>query len=283
MRFTSLRWSSLLVASLLANSSWLVSEQTAPRDLPKLTREEKEEFLRNANILKRWDLPMGVTNSQRATLSDGRRTHDAHIQTVDIRKLRFNQELMFHDSYKFNIAAYRLDKIMDLNMIPVSVERKVGGTKAAVTWWIDDFLMYEVDRVKKKVQPVGALKWVRRMANLRVFDELICNTDRNQGNIVFTSDWKVWMIDHTRAFRRTKDLRHPKVVHLIPGESLCGRKLLYALRKLKEAILAPELLPFLIKEELQALLARRDRIVKLFDKAIEEKGEHRILFDLPKN
>ena len=35
---------------------------------------------------------------------------------------------------------------------------------------------------------------------VRVFDELIQNRDRNQGNILWTSDWKMWLIDHTRAF-----------------------------------------------------------------------------------
>ena len=37
---------------------------------------------------------------------------------------------------------------------------------------------------------------------VRVFDELIANRDRNIGNMLWTSTWKMWMIDHTRAFRR---------------------------------------------------------------------------------
>ena len=148
---------------------------------------------------------MGVTNSQRATLDDGQRKHDAHIQTVDISKNSFQTlrgtELNFRDSYKFNMAAYELDKLLDLNMVPVSVERKVGGQQAAVTWWVDDAMMTELDRQKKKAQSPDLPSWNKQMYVCRVFDQLIYNTDRNLGNLVITKDWNIWMIDHTRAFR----------------------------------------------------------------------------------
>ena len=88
----------------------------------------------NANVMQRKAIGQGVTNSERATLSDGQVKHDAHIQTIDLQKNAFTSkrgtELNFKDSYKFNIAAYRLDKILGLNMIPVSVERKVGERPA---------------------------------------------------------------------------------------------------------------------------------------------------------
>ena len=51
-----------------------------------LTRPEMEEFLLTAQIVEERALPVGVTNSQRATLDDGKLRHDAHIQTVDIRR-----------------------------------------------------------------------------------------------------------------------------------------------------------------------------------------------------
>ena len=117
-------------------------EQNAPEtkisSAPKLSRAEMEEFLMTAKVVARKNLSMGITNSQRATLDDGRLKHDAHIQTVDIQKASFQTasrtELNFRDTYKFNVAAYELDKLLDLNMVPVSVERNVGGNMAAVTW-----------------------------------------------------------------------------------------------------------------------------------------------------
>ena len=177
---------------------------------PRLSRAEMEEFLMNAKVVERKNLSTGITNSQRATLDDGRLKHDAHIQIVDIQKASFQTatrtEFNFRDSYKFNMAAYELDKLLELNMVPVSVERKVGGNMAAVTWWVDDALMTELDRHKKKMEPPDLKTWNPQMYVCRVFDQLIYNTDRNLGNLVITKDWKIWMIDHTRAFRTMKDL-----------------------------------------------------------------------------
>ncbi len=96
----------------------------------RLTRSEMEEFLRNARVLQQKPLSLGVTNSQRATLEEGHLKHD-HIQTVDISKISFQAdrgtELNFRDCYKYNMAAYELDKLLDLNMVPVSQGRSESG------------------------------------------------------------------------------------------------------------------------------------------------------------
>ena len=106
-----------------------------------MNRDQMEAFLLKAKVVDRRELSMGITNSQRAVLDDGKHRHNAHIQTVDISKTSFQTvqgtELNFRDCYKFNVAAYELDKLLDLNMVPVSVERTVGSM-AAVSWWVDD-------------------------------------------------------------------------------------------------------------------------------------------------
>ena len=126
--------------------------QTPPtRDT--LTQQQQEELLRTGRIIKKREISSGVTHPLRATLTDGQTTHDAHIQTVDIYKRMFRIPLeteMGWDSYKYNIAAYRLDKLLGLGMVPASVERKVAGHSAAVSWWVDDVLMTEKKRYEKK-------------------------------------------------------------------------------------------------------------------------------------
>ena len=244
----------------------------------KLSREEIEEFLTTAKVLKFKELSQGITHTQRATLSDGRLTHDAQIQSIDESKSQFvgangQQELNFRDTYKFNIAGYLLDKIMDLNMIPVSVNRNFQGKGAAFTWWVDDVLMTEGDRVKKKLTAPDLERWNRQIYIVRVFDQLIYNTDRNLGNLLITKDWTVWMIDHGRAFRMMKTLRNPG--NLVK----CDRKLLDALRKLDRSTLEKELMPYLGKLEIEGLLARRDLIVQFFDKEVAAKGEQAVLYD----
>ena len=244
----------------------------------KLSRAEMEEFLMNAKVVERKNLSTGITNSQRATLDDGRLKHDAHIQIVDIQKASFQTatrtEFNFRDSYKFNMAAYELDKLLELNMVPVSVERKVGGNMAAVTWWVDDGLMTELDRHKKKMEPPDLKTWNPQMYVCRVFDQLIYNTDRNLGNLVITKDWKIWMIDHTRAFRTMKDL--PAPANLVQ----CDRKLLAKLRGLNKDVLTKGLERYLTSPQIEGLLARRDKIVSFFDNQVAKKGEAVVLFDL---
>jgi hypothetical protein len=243
------------------------------------TRAEMEEFLLNANIVSKKELGVGVTDSMRATLSDGKLEHVAHIQSVDEAKSELKTtrgtELNFKDSYKYNIAAYRLDKILDLNMIPVSVDRKVAGKSSAVTWWVDDKMFDETDRVKQGITPPNLDSWNKQMYIVRVFDLLIDNTDRNLGNLVIDKQWRMWMIDHTRAFRTVTKI--PNEANLV----MCDRKLLASMRKLDEDTLNEQLRPYLTKTEIKAMLARRDKIVKFFEEAVTKKGEGAVMYDLP--
>jgi hypothetical protein len=233
-----------------------------------LTRPQAEEFLLKAKVISTKELSVGVTNSRRATLDGGNFKHDAHIQSIDLQKAQFQTqkltELDFRDSYKFNIAAYELDKLLDLNMVPPCVERKVGGGAAAVSWWVDDALM-ELDRQKKKIQPPNSMRWNQQKSMYQVYDQLIYNTDPNQGNILYTKDWQIWVIDHTRAFRKFKTLENPKIL------SHCDRKLLEKLRGLSKDVLDQKLKPYLSDMQIEGILARRDLIVKFFDEQIAQQ------------
>jgi hypothetical protein len=110
---------------------------------------------------------------------------------------------------------------------------------------------------------------------VRVFDQLLFNTDRNLQNLLITPDWKLWMIDHTRCFRLRTDLAAPK--NLVR----CDRKLLARMRELTKESLKTELGDLLRGNEIDGLLARRDKIVAFFDAKIARDGEDRVLFDLP--
>jgi hypothetical protein len=257
-----------------------ISRLALAEDQPKhYSRAEMEDFLQHANIVQKKDLGQGITNSERAKLSDGKMEHEAHIQCIDEAKNEFKTtrgtELNFKDTYKYNIAGYRLDQVLELNMVPVSVDRKVGGKTCAVTWWVDDKMFDEVDRVKQGLKPPDLDAWNKQMYIVRVFDQLIDNTDRNLGNLVIDKQWRLWMIDHTRAFRITNKIRNE--ANLV----MCERKLLANMRKLDEATLTEKLRPFLTKTEIKAMLVRRDKVVKFFDDAVTEKGQGAVLYDLP--
>lgn len=253
----------------------ILQPQTQEAAAKRLTEEQKIQFLLTAKIGRTRSASRGVTGTQRATLSDGSLTHDASIQSIDESKATFQTamgtELNFRDSWKFDVAGYKLDRLLGLNMTPVSVERRYKGSSACFTWWVDDVLMLELDRVKKKVQPPDVLSWNEQMEIVRVFDQLIFNTDRNLGNLVIDRRWRIWMIDHSRAFRMSHDIREPKNL------TRCDRALLAKMKELTEPQLTSAMGEYLTKMEIQGMLARRDKIVKHF----EEKGSG-FLYDSPR-
>jgi len=271
----------LALASLVGSVPLLgVQQGAAVVARQVLTDAQMEDFLLKARISDVKGVSKGVTNTRRATLSDGQITHDAQIQTVDISKTLFEpdrgpRELNFKDSYRYNIAGYRLARLLGLDNVPMSVERSFQGSPAAVTWWIDDVLMDEIGRVKKQQKgETLSTRTAGQIHIMRVFDELIYNTDRNGGNLLWTADGKLWLIDHTRAFRLDKKLRTPRLLER------CERGLLEKMRGLTAEALTREVDESLNKSEIEALLARRDEIVKLFEGMIAKRGEGAILYTL---
>ncbi len=228
------------------------------------TDAEKERLLLNAEILGEKTLRIGSTGSKRVTLSDGSRTHDAHVQTVDVIRHEWHsvgdlKRPTFKDSYRYNIAAYRLDRLLDLHMVPVSVERRLGGRPAAVTWWVDDVAMMERDRIRQRLSAPDPQDWFAQKQRTWVFNQLIANTDLNQGNILITGDWQIRLVDFTRAFRTIKLLLEPDRLIRI-DVSLLSR-----LRNLGREQVEGRLGDCLTRGEIRTLLIRRDKIVELFD------------------
>jgi hypothetical protein len=243
-----------------------------------LTDQEKEEFLLKAKIISTKGINVGVTGTTRMTMSDGKLTHDAHLQCIDVSKTRYQTpsgtELNFRDCYKFNIAAYKLDRMINLNMVPVSVERRCEGKVGSVTWWIDDVLMMERKRYTQKIKPPNQAAWNDQIYQVRVFNELVYNVDPNLTNLMITNDWKVRMIDFSRAFRLHKKLRNEKNLVKI------DRRVYDGLKGLDPVVVRRELSPLLKKGEINALMARRDKIVEFFDKQIAKKGEAAVICNL---
>ena len=274
----SVRRQSMVLGVVLLAGLSRVFAQSAPESAPSITPEQMEAFLMKARVTNQRDAGGGVTGSRRATLTDGQLTHDAHVQTVDEAKAVFeagrNTELNFKDTYRYNIAGYRLAKLIGLNTVPMSVERAVDGKMAAVTWWVDDVKMDEKDRVKTKSMGPDPVRTTKQIQIMRVFDELIQNRDRNQGNVLWTSDWTMWLIDHTRAFRLGKSLLKPEQL------ARCDRALLERLKALTPDMLAQAVGTSLNRLEQEALLARRDLIVKHYDDRIARLGEPVVLFTL---
>jgi hypothetical protein len=231
-----------------------------PTTTATLSDAEIEAFLLKADIVKTKSTAKGITGSLQATLSDGRLTHDVHIQSIDESKREFQSmrgtEFNFRDSWTFNVAGYKLDRLLGLHMVPVSVSRRYRSKPSAFTWWVDDVAMDEGDRLKNKTAPPDSVSWNQQMQMVRLFDQLIYNVDRNMGNLLITNDWRVWAIDHTRAFRTHDQLKTPNNV------SRCDRQVFQRLKDLNSDTLKRELGRYLDTWQIRALLARRDAIVQ---------------------
>ena len=241
---------------------------------------EMETFLKTAKVVSQKTTTVGVTLPSRAMLDNGTLRHEASIQTVDIKKTTFEgsrgTELNFRDAWQFNVAGYELAKMLKLNMVPPYVERRVSGKDASLSWWVNDAMM-EKDRFQKKIQPPQPMKWNEQLYAARIFHELIADTDFNMTNVLITKDWRMWLIDFSRAFRMTKTITNPKQL------TRADRTLLTGMRELTPDGVQQALGRWLSKSEIEGLMARRDLIVQFFDREVAAKGEGAVLYDLPRS
>ena len=268
-----LRWRRLILATACLTCACFViaSEE------PTLTKEQIKQFLLTAKVVDSKQPNKGITGTWRLTLSDGTSTHDASFQSINKHEVtaefRTGQtEVNFVDSYKYNIAAYALAELLGLDdMLPVYVERKWQGDTGSLSWWLP-VKMDEMERVKQKipVKDIGA--WNKQMYRIQVFDQLVYDTDPNLTNVLIGEDWKLWRIDFTRAFRISAELRNPK------GLVRCDRQLFDKLRTLDANEVAAKTTHYLTKNEVKAVMARRDKIVTYFQKLVSEKGENEVLY-----
>ncbi len=247
----------------------------------QLSREQQAEFLRTARIVKAAPIGKGVTRPFRLTLASDTLTHDAAFQSVDQKRAVSHgtgpgrrNELNFIDSWRFNIAAPRLAELLGIgDMIPVSVERSWDGKRGAVTWWVDDVLMDDGERRKTKAEAPDRDEWNRQVQRMQVFVELVYDTDRNQGNNLITKDWRLVMIDFTRAFRGWNQTPNPTTIL-----RRCDRNVLASMRGLTKQAVKQAVGDHLTTFEVDALLARRDIIVKHFESLIAQFGEGTVLY-----
>jgi hypothetical protein len=268
-----IKWRTLFFVAVVFLSSRL---SVVAADETTLTKEQIKQFLLTAKVVSSRQASKGITSPPRLTLSDGSVTHDASFQAIDehkaVAQLGIGTELNFVDSYKYNLAAYALAELLGIDdMLPVYVERKWKGTTGSLSWWLP-VKMDEVERHKQKLTAPDADAWNNQMYKIRVFDQLVSDSDPNLTNVLIGENWKIWRVDFTRSFRLNKEPKEPKDL------VRCDRQLLEKLKLLDANTLAEKTKPYLTKDEVKAVMARRDKIVAQFQKMIAEKGENEVLY-----
>ena len=240
-------------------------------DVAPIQGAELEAFLLKADVQAVKAINKGVTRPRRLTLFlDGIR-RDAAWKVINqsrpgITTLRGERELDFEDTYRGECAAYELDKLLGLGMVPATVERVISGERGAVVLWIDNAIT-EGQRREQSLNPPDAEAWSHQIFKMRLFDNLIYNTDRNLGNSLITADWHLRLIDHTRSFRKNASLRSPDQLVRF------SRSLLDAMAALDEPVLRDRLGRYISVWQIKALLERRDRLIALAKQRAAERGE----------
>jgi hypothetical protein len=246
-----------------------------------LTGEAAEEFLRTAEVIDREDIPEGVTRPQRLTLTDGVRTLRASWKTVDEHRIglwrdeRGGYQFDFRDSWKHEVAAYELDKLLGLGMVPPAVARRIDGRMGALQMWVEG-VMTEDDRQEKGLQPKGPRQVIflhNQIHCVRLFHQLMYNTDyRNAENVLVDPDFRLYVIDASRAFRIQQEL-------LSPDDLQCfSRRALERLKALDRDSIEAAMGKWLDDRQVEGLLERRDKILTLVKVRIIENGQGKTLF-----
>jgi len=225
---------------------------------------EYEEFLKTAPFVRLEEIGEGVTKPLRGFFSPGGLAASAVVKPLPPRRQKG-----YWESYKSEIAAYEVDRLLGLDMVPVTVERRVDGRGASAQLWVKGCkLLRDLD--DEGYTPGQPVKWAKEVCRQRVFDCLIANIDRNAGNILVDDDWDIILIDHSRAFAMNSRPFEDDITRL-------DRALYERLKALDEATLLERLKPWVFgKGQVRDLLKRRDRIVKRLDKLAAERGEAQV-------
>lgn len=227
---------------------------------------EYEEYLRTAEVVKMEKIGKGVTNPNRATLKAG-----GPFDAMAWKPIRPGIHQGFWESYKAEIAAYELDKLLGLDMVPPTVERRIEGDLGAAIMWCAPTKTFRDygDKGAPSAPPRYFASFNRQMVRAKMFHNLIGNIDPNLGNWLVDPAWNLILIDHTRALTSKKD--QPHKLTRIDGP------LWEKMEGLTEESLTAALGKWLGKGEIRAILERRKKMGEDIAKLIKENGEAQVV------
>ena len=238
----------------------------ACRELGGMSCErELEEYLRTADVVAIEGIDDGITRPRRVTLQKDGRQARTIFKTVDIESIdlhytnRFEQ--VFTDRYAYEVAAYRIDRMLGIGLVPVTVLRTINGELGSLQLWIEGAM--DMQDVVDHDLPVGdADLLLQRLMLMYVLDAVIYNIDRNYHNILVRPERdQLFLIDHSRSFRTAKKLPSLKEERPIPVPERVAR----SLRELDLEALTAELDGLLKPQQIRAVEARRRLLLDELD------------------
>lgn len=244
-----------------------------------LRGEEAMDFLTHAEIVGEPEVfdEVAITGPVRVTLSDGSRTLRAvfkHENTV-YPEFRFSdgrEVQRARDSFRHEIAAFELDRLLGLNLVPPCVERKIETRTGSLCLWVEGS-MTEAERRERGLQPSDPVRFKGQLREIELFQQLIADLDYSDfRNVIVDEKSRVHKVDCSMAFDTDPDL--------LTGlySSHLSRRLIRALETLDKKEMNEKLKPWLGKDQRSALWERRNRILKRAERLIADYGEEKILY-----
>ena len=232
---------------------------TAPTAKIWIGREQEfEDFLVSAPIEKFEEVKVGVTKPRRGHFAPG-----GVAASIVFKPLPPGRPSGFFESYKSEIAAYRLDRLLQLGMVPPTVEKRHKHEIGSAQLWVEGCVWLKAKTEGGQRAP-NISSWNRQVQRQRVWDNLTANIDRNQGNLLVDEGWNLILIDHSRAF--TNSMKMPFPMYKI------DRPLFERLKALTREEIEAQMKGLLFDGP-KSLLKRRDRIVQHFETLIQQRGE----------
>ncbi|MBW8192595.1 metallophosphoesterase [Neiella marina] len=228
-------------------SDTIVAETERFRHNPNsMSDSDVEAFLKTAEIVSNKPIGSGITRSRVLVLKQGDLQTRASFKTINDSD----------DSYKYELAAYKLDRLLGQHLIPPVVKRTIGGRTGAVQLWVEN-VIDDNHRNDNDIAYQGMCEevgWTRLMLN---FDTLIYNIDRNNGNILWDEEFFGIFIDHSQSFNSL--VRVPKMYRR--STFLLSKMHKQRLQSLTLEQLNKELGDDLKSKQIKAIIKRRDFIL----------------------
>jgi len=270
--------STLLMAAGTLLAAGLALAQLLPEELDQ--EAKWIDFLKTASITAAEQLggAEAVTNPYKLTLEKDGVKHLTLWKNVD------NREMGRPDLWRYEIAACRMDRLLGLHMVPLTVERRYNENRGSLQLWEENQFSLKTKNDKNiAVPPRSTYGWNNAIFLQRAFDNLIANEDRHANNILITQDWRMILIDHSRTFRTSKKFTNtliytdkhpegPKLMKQLP------RAFVEKLKGLTAESIRAAVGEYLEDDEIKAVLVRRDLILAEIDRLIKKNGRDNTLY-----
>lgn len=267
-----------VIPVLLLLAAFVATAEEAVVGLP-LNGEEAVAFLRTAEVVGEPETfdDKAITAPVRVTLTDGERTLRAIFkdESTYYPEFKFGDGTRVErvtDTYKHELAAYELDVLLGLGIVPPCVERELLRRTGSLCMWVEE-AMDEAKRRERRIKPPDLRQWYDQMHRVQLFQHLVNDLDRaNIRNIVSDPEFKIYKVDSSMSFYPDRTLRDEDL------PTRFSRQFLEALESLDQAVMDEQLQPWTRKSERKALWARRQRLLDLAAKQVEARGESEVLY-----